>query len=399
MDNKQSRRAKIVVLTPRFPYPPVGGDKLRIYNLCKYLSRDFDLTLLSLCTSREEMSVPVPDDGVFVQVERVYHSKLKSVAGCLAAMPTRKPLQVGYYYSAEFARRLERFLPFNDGVLAHLIRTGAYLEDCKKAKIVEMTDAISLTYRRRAEIIKNPFGALLYGLEGRRLLDFERKVICHFDLSILVSPVDREYLLGGAENDKVQVCSNGVDTEKFPYQYNPDGKTIVFIGNNTALHNANAISSFAAKIFPKIRMRLPNAQLKVIGKIHNHLKRSLERQSGVIVTGGVGSVPEAAMQATCGICPVLWGAGVQNKMLEYMSLGIPAVTSPIGLEGIDAKPGVHLLIAESDEEWVNQICGLLEKPLSGEMLAREARKFVEEHHSWDALIEPICCRIKNLMLS
>ena len=117
MNNNSSRRAKILVLTPRFPYPPVGGDKLRIYNLCKYLARDCDLTLLSLCASRDEMGVPVPEDGVFLHVERVYQSKLRSAAGCLATIPTRIPFQVGYYYNAEFARRLESLLPLNDGVL------------------------------------------------------------------------------------------------------------------------------------------------------------------------------------------------------------------------------------------------------------------------------------------
>lgn len=342
--------------------------------------------------------MPVPSDDIFARVERVYHGKLRSMAGCLAALPTSKPLQIGYYHSPAFAKRLESLLPSHDGVLAHLIRTGVYVRRSGKPTIVEMTDAISMTYGRRAKLMKrNPFGSLAYQVEAKRLLAWERQLIHDVDLSIFVSPIDREYLLNGVTDESVQVVSNGVDTKKFPFQFSPDGRTIVFIGNNTALHNADAIVAFAAEIFPKIKRRNPDAQLKVVGKIRGHLKEALERQSGVIVTGAVESVAEATSQATCSICPVRWGAGVQNKVLEYMSLGIPAITSPIGLEGIEATPGQHLLVADSDEDWVDQICELLDRPLSGEEMAREARKYVERHHSWDALLEPIRGRIRELV--
>jgi len=68
------KRAKILILTPRFPYPPIGGDRLRIYQICKHLSGTFDLSLLSMCESEAEMESKLPDDGIFTHVERVFHS-------------------------------------------------------------------------------------------------------------------------------------------------------------------------------------------------------------------------------------------------------------------------------------------------------------------------------------
>ena len=61
---------KILVITPRFPYPVIGGDRLRIYEICKELSRKYSLTLVSLCESNEEMTYPIPDDGVYTSVYR-----------------------------------------------------------------------------------------------------------------------------------------------------------------------------------------------------------------------------------------------------------------------------------------------------------------------------------------
>lgn len=99
-------RKNILITTPRFPYPVIGGDRLRIYYICKELAKDYDLTLLSLCETQEEMQMPIPDDGVFAKVERVLLPKWKSYLNCLFTLPTKTPLQVAYYSSAEFKKRL-----------------------------------------------------------------------------------------------------------------------------------------------------------------------------------------------------------------------------------------------------------------------------------------------------
>ncbi|EAA7984254.1 glycosyl transferase family 1, partial [Salmonella enterica] len=49
-------KSKILILTPRFPYPVVGGDRLRIYRICKELSKYYTLDLLSLCDSIEDLN-------------------------------------------------------------------------------------------------------------------------------------------------------------------------------------------------------------------------------------------------------------------------------------------------------------------------------------------------------
>ena len=68
---------KILVLTPRFPFPVIGGDRLRIYKICQELSKHYELTLLSLCETRKELTMEV-DDKVFKNIYRVYLSRLQS---------------------------------------------------------------------------------------------------------------------------------------------------------------------------------------------------------------------------------------------------------------------------------------------------------------------------------
>ena len=80
---------------------------------------------------------------------------------------------------------------------------------------------------------------------------------------------------------------------------------------------------------------------------------------------------------------------MQNKILEYMALGIPAITSIMGFEGMDATPNLHLLVARSPDEWTERICELLAHPEKRRAMAIDARALVESRYSWDAMISPL----------
>ena len=67
MSNIDINKKQILVLTPRFPFPVIGGDRLRIYKICKELSKHYDLTLLSLCDKRSTMNMIVKFLVVFTE--------------------------------------------------------------------------------------------------------------------------------------------------------------------------------------------------------------------------------------------------------------------------------------------------------------------------------------------
>lgn len=388
-------KRRILVLTPRFPYPAVGGDRLRIYQICKQLSSEFELSLLSLCESEEEMDAPLQNDGVFARVERVFHGKWRRLTGCLRVLPSRTPFQVGYFRNALFEKRVQQLAIQHDCLLAHLIRTGPYITQFKLPKVLEMTDAISLSYRRTAEYAQ-PIKAAFYRIEANRLLNFERKIAQQCDLCVLVSDVDRNFLFPSGAHSNVLVCSNGVDSQALPFRFQPDAQMIIFIGKNSSSPNMDGILFFVKEVMPLVRARVPQARFKVIGQISAEFRRKLETL-GVLVTGTVPNIAEAATGASVGVCPLRIGAGVQNKMLEYMALGIPAVTSPVGLEGLEAVSGVHLMTATKPEEWADQVVKLLQDRDLARSLAVAGRRLVEAQHSWPSQISKLSDSIHKLI--
>ncbi|HFO7037314.1 TPA: glycosyl transferase family 1, partial [Escherichia coli] len=216
MSNIDINKKQILVLTPRFPFPVIGGDRLRIYKICKELSKHYDLTLLSLCDKREELNYEY-DREVFSSVHRVYLSKKKSVLNVIFSLFSNTPLQIGYYKSKEFEDKLKQLLPEHSATLSHLIRVGDYVKENKDINFLEMTDAISLNYKRvkeKASLLS--LKTFVYSFEQKRLERYERTINNKFSLTTLVSQVDSDYLYPERPNN-VLVCGNGVDAVSLPF--------------------------------------------------------------------------------------------------------------------------------------------------------------------------------------
>ncbi len=394
-----NNKKRLLVLTPRFPYPVIGGDRLRIYELCRELSKSYSLTLATLCETYEEMSYKLPDDCVFSDVHRVYLPKWKSYLNCLISLPTKNPFQVAYYKSGEFAQLVNQLAPNHDLIIPHLVRMADYSKDLPNKKILEMTDAISMNYLRFIEN-RNSTGlkGLIYQLEYKRLNRYEKEVAKVFDYNVLVSNFDKEFLFSknSLEFNNTLVCSNGVDLSKLPFDFNCERKELVFIGNMFSAQNFDAAYWFASEVIPLLQ-KYGDYKFKVIGRIKDDAKNKLLKLDNVIVTGAVDDVVAHSRGALAGVCSVRLAAGVQNKILEYMALGLPTVTSTTGLEGLEAIPDKDLLVANSPEEYVEHIIKISDDIHYSRSLAESALQYVTRHHSWSGKLEPLTTKVNQLL--
>ncbi|WP_275922360.1 glycosyltransferase family 4 protein [Burkholderia sola] len=280
----------------------------------------------------------------------------------------------------------------------HLVRCAEYVRKSDKPRILEMTDAISLNYSRVKQL-KNARGlkSRVFGIEAKRLLEYERTIVDDFDLSVLVSRTDRDYLFPGASRKNVMVCSNGVDLSGLPYTTRSmASRIVIFIGDMRTVQNQDMCHFFAGAVLPLLRKRA-DYRFRIVGSIAPALAERFRAYEGVEVTGRVESVAQAASDGAIGVCPMRIGAGVQNKILEYMALGLPVVTTSLGHEGLGAEGGRELLIADTPEEFVDCIEQLVaDEAASVEMTAR-ARTFVEREHGWERMIAPLVEKVNALL--
>lgn len=393
-------RRNILVITPRYPYPVIGGDRLRIFGLCRELARYHDLTLLSLCETHNDLNAELPNDGIFSRIERVLLPKWRSILNVLLAIPTDTPFQIAYYKSREFSERLSALLPLHDLCLAHLIRTGDYLRHSSIPKVLEMTDAISLNYQRVSMLgLNRGLKSFIYMAEVKRLIKYERKAVKDYSAVILVSNIDRDFLLKGEDLENVIVCSNGVDLNLLPFTDRGDSSpVVVYIGNMTSIQNLDACFYFAEEVLPLIRQKI-DCRFRVVGRINPANTKRLSKFEGVEVVGNVKNIAEAVVDARVGVAPIRLGAGVQNKILEYMALGLPVIASPIAFEGLQACAGRDLLIAQSPEEYVQHLSMLWADSAFCANLSQNGLSYVRSYHSWRECLEPMLTLVNEILES
>lgn len=386
------KRPKILILCSRFPEPPIGGERLRIHRICKELSKYATLDLLTLCeTDAERMATS--DSGLFRTIRRLDLNPLGARLRAFKAVFGAKPLQVSYYRSRRFEAALHAIVDEYDATLAHLIRMGDYIRKPmgRTVRIVEATDAISLNYSRI------PPGArrystkvLAYRIERERLLQYERALPGTVDIVSFVSPVDVDFLYP-QRPPNVVVATNGVDCDQFPFIGPGRDRRIVFIGNITSEQNFDACVFFSKFVLP----RLSNFRFQIVGRVPKDKASVLSRFPRVEVVGEVRSVAEKAAGAFAAVCPVRMGAGVQNKVLEYLAMGLPTVSTSIGMEGLGIRHERHVLRADEPDELASALGRLWDDRALGSVLARSGREFVERHHSWERALSPLIASIMN----
>lgn len=147
-----------------------------------------------------------------------------------------------------------------------------------------------------------------------------------------------------------------------------DDNMVLFVGNFDHPPNVDAALWLAGEIMPVVWRTRPSARLWVVGRNPTPAVRALAGDR-VTVTGEVPSVAPYLLRCSAFAAPVRQGAGIRMKVLEAMLHSAPVVTTPLGAQGLQARPGVDLLVAREAEEFAGAILQLLGDPARRETLA------------------------------
>jgi len=386
------KRPRILVLCSRFPEPPIGGERLRIYRICRELARHASLDLLTFCETESERTTR-SESGMFDSITRVDLNPIGARVRALAAVLGKEPLQLSYYRTRSFEAALQARLHGYDAVLGHLIRMAEYIKSPipGMVRILEATDAISLNYSRTpAGLESRSAKVLAYRIENKRLLQYERTLPRKFDLVSFVSAIDVDFLYPSRPANVV-VASNGVDPDQFPFSGPGRDRRIVFIGNVTSEQNFDACVFFAKSVMPL----LGEFHFDIIGRIPQQKASALARFPRVRIHGEVPAVSIHATGAFAAVCPVRMGAGVQNKVLEYLAMGLPTVSTSVGMEGLQVAHERELLRADGPQHMADAVRRLWLDTALSQRLAAAGRDYVLQNHSWRQALSPLMEAILN----
>ena len=380
-------RKKILYLTFRPPYPAVSGEKIRSYHTLKYLARSHDVTLVSFYKGKSEKENLEEFGRSLAHVIPVRYMRFVSLLYSFMGLFTKKPLQVSFYFSPEMKRIINRLLRDNyDVVICHLIRMAHYVpKEAKLRKIIDLTDAISLNYQRSLQHRKGIW-KLIYSIENRRVFNYEQRCIRDYDKSILISDVDADFVRNENNKDKIHVMGNGVDILGSEIESGYDNNTISFLGCMRTFPNRDAVVFFVKEIFPLLIKKNPDTKFYIVGGEPTSEIRDLHNGSNIIVTGLVDSVYPFIENSVALVAPMRVGAGVQNKILEAMSIGTPVVTTSTGAEGLNHE---YLFVEDDALQFAEKISLLMNDRELRSGLSSRGKVFIRQNHNWDQMLKEL----------
>lgn len=398
---------KILYIAHRIPYPPNKGDKIRSFHEIKYLSEFHEIHLAAL--------VDNPDDYQYEKDLQKYCAKI-----CLASIHPGtdriksllspicgKPLSVGYFYSGTLQKKIKQWLSqysygavicFSSPVAEYLFASPAWKswfpDGRRKTKkhrpelIMDFCDLDSDKWRQYSDKTLFPF-SLLYRLEYKFLLAYEKKINRIFDRSVFISRQEAElfYTLYPKARS-VCIIPNGVDHDYFSFR-NPDlpvpekkGPILLFTGAMDYYANADGVCWFCEEIFPLIRMRYSNARFYIVGSKPHPKVRELGKNPHVHVTGFVEDIRPYYEMADISVIPLRIARGVQNKVLEAMSMGKAIVTTPTAVQGISFDCSNAVQVAGTPSDFAESVLFFLENETIRQKYGNNARGFVKKYYDW-----------------
>jgi sugar transferase (PEP-CTERM/EpsH1 system associated) len=359
----------LLYLVHRIPYPPNKGDKIRSYHLFKFLAQRYRVFLATF--------IDDPDDWRFVgevqtmcaetyfAVLRPRLARLRSARGLL----TGAPLSLPYYANATLRGWVNDMVSRHDikHVVAFSSSMAQYADHLNGARrVMDFVDVDSDKWAQYAKSKSWPLNAV-YRREGRALLRYERAVAARWNASVFVSEDEARLFARLAPESARRVHSvyNGVDFDYFSPERHYDNPfpanvaPLVFTGAMDYWANVDAVTWFAREVLPALRARHGNAVFYIVGSRPAPAVHALAKIPGVIVTGSVPDVRPYLRHARGAVAPLRIARGIQNKVLEAMSMGKVVIATQDAAEGLRPCPNTALRVATTAEEMVSECDRLL----------------------------------------
>lgn len=383
--------SRLLLLVHRIPFPPNKGDKIRSYHLLRHLAGRHEVFLGAFVDDPQDWKYEAELDRLCRQVKLVDLDPTRRKLASLAGLLTGEALSVPYYRNAEMQRWVDDVL-VSEGVenvvvfsstMAQFVSGDRY---ARLHRIADLCDVDSDKWRQYAEGKRAPV-RWVYAREARALLACERRIAQEFDATLFVTQAEAELFRSLAPEfaAKVGAYDNGVDTDYFDPEpgfespYADQSPVAVFTGAMDYWANVDAVTWFAAVVWPRVLARVENAKFYIVGSNPGAEVKALGNRPGIWVTGRVPDVRPYLAHADLAVAPLRIARGTQNKVLEALAMAKPIVCTSAAAAGLRIEASAGFRIEDEPSAFAAAILALF-----GHGPCPEGRERVTERYSWDA---------------
>jgi glycosyltransferase involved in cell wall biosynthesis len=157
--------------------------------------------------------------------------------------------------------------------------------------------------------------------------------------------------------------------------------TVVFTGYMSNPNNERAAVFLVREVAPLIWRELPKARIQIVGADPSEALCTLSSER-VEVTGRVDEIRPFLWNASVVLLSMQSGTGIKNKLLEAWAASAPVVATPLACQGVPAKDGENLLLADSGEALSRATIKLVHDPVRRQRIVEAGRKTVMAELTW-----------------
>lgn len=390
---------RILHLTPELPHWPggTGGSTRQFHLLRRLVELGHEVRVVApVAPALEDKRALVRDAGIELTGVARPESRIRETLAALGREPSLAPRalatpvlawQVSVFWSYLRGPARDAAAEMQPDVVSveHDYAAAWARDAAPGTPAVATLENVSPAYYVSRAVAARGLGRLAHRVEARRFDRFDRRALGGYDRLVACSEDDRRSI---AELCDVpaDVVPNGVATDALEPQPTHDGPpTVLFTGTMNYPPNEEGILWFHARVWPLIGESRPDARLLVVGREPPARVRALDGAAGVEVTGPVPDVTDYFRRASVVAVPIRSGGGTRLKVLEAFAARRAVVSTRVGIEGIEAEPGRHALVADDPRAFADAVLRLLGDPAERERLAGAARELVERRYDWRAL--------------
>jgi glycosyltransferase involved in cell wall biosynthesis len=369
---------RILILTPRLPWPPLDGGRVAMSRLAQSLANNgAEVEVLSLNPRKHRGTPqgPVPIRAVDIDTSRV-------VVPMLRAAFSRVPFIVARFVSREFRRAVDdavrRFRP--DIVQIE----SPFLLPYAPKDVPTVLRAVNVEFRIWETLARGQRNPLLRRIASS-LRKYETRMLNEVDAILPISEDDAHDFraLGATKPIHVTPCGIVLPPSVSPLTTHDSRLTTLgFIGSLDYRPNQDAVMWIVEELWQRIVARVPEAKLSIAGSSPpDWLRREVE-QRGIDFQPNVADPNAFVRSLAVVLAPIRAGGGMRIKILEALALGKPVVATTLGASGMDAK---DVVIADEPDAFADAVARLLRDPAAASRLGAAAREHVARAYDSDAL--------------
>ena len=385
------------------PHPPAAGNELRIAKLIAWLrsqghrvtyllngsldgeARTALATVVDRVLVADELAAPEPDR--LAQLAERAHALSRRVAACIPPGAVRQAVDRtlrGFDVARMLARpalvaatRIVCERHPIDAVIAEYVFAAPCLRAAPRAlKLIDTHDVFS---RRKQEVIR-------HGIDDPHHLPRwrERRYLLQADVVIAIQEEEAQLL--AALVPEREVITVGVDFPIAPR----DARAVVpgrilIVGSDNPL-NVHGATEFRKHAWPAIRDAVPDAVVRVVGKLAERLAPGDERFQLVGFRADLGDEWAAASLV---LNPTVAGTGLKIKSVEALARGKALVATRNAVEGIATGPAPPFRACGDFAELARATIALLGAPEERRALEERARAWAERHLTVEEVYRPL----------